>query len=311
MALCDNTSDVDFGGGSDGELTYRETLVQAAVAPAPRPTAAPPQPSSNEEVPLFKFGQHKGVQYDEITDSEPSYYYRGRSQKKPSRQLQSYLRWVEERYCPIDDNILVKKAQGGAASSTDPERVERVFPKSKGRGPARTTLMKQAWALIEKCDVCEKFDRSGSNAYYERKTCVRCGHTTKVKKDQRRSSPSTCTNAHYNALGSTKNVKRFTCTDCGEVLYEEARGTYNARKAEKQRQSVDDDFIDLGSAGHTPQKDSGPLTCIQAGAASRMLAKLVEVHARKDDSDMDSRDLHKLLDDAIDMVKETSLTCPM
>ncbi len=72
--------------------------------------------------------------------------------------------------------------------------------------------MRKSWSEIEKCEVCEKFDQSGANAYVERKTCLRCGAVTTTKHDKKIVEnpgtgqpflPTECPHRHTNHTGSS------------------------------------------------------------------------------------------------------------
>ena len=48
----------------------------------------------------------------------------------------------------------------------------------------RRELRKHLMATKEPCGQCTRFDRSGSNAVYERKMCLDCGTTTTTRRVQ-------------------------------------------------------------------------------------------------------------------------------
>ena len=82
--------------------------------------------------------------------------------------------------------------------------------------------MRKNWSELEKREACEKLDRSGTNAYVERMTRLRCGAATTEKKERKPVEhhgagqpflPTDCPHRTTNHKGSSRFTRRIYCTD--------------------------------------------------------------------------------------------------
>ena len=68
---------------------------------------------------------------------------------------------------------------------------------------------------------CKTFDRRGTNAYFEVKTCKVCGFRTKTKKDTPKTyEPDQCPHAITDKRGSSSSMSRIWCMQCNTFISE-------------------------------------------------------------------------------------------
>jgi len=212
-------------GWSDDEMAQEISSeeIEEVVPPPPRPPASEAEKGENSEAPTFRFGQYRGKSFREVTDENASYYFWGKSEKKPGKFLVEYLLWVEKMY-RVD--VRMKKL------TWEPRRRDQspgkvVLPVSRR---SKKQEMEASWATAPECDVCEEFVLTGSNAYKERKTCVKCGKVTVTKRVVQRAvdpstgkyfDPETCPHENTNYRGSSRKTSRIFCFDCCTYVCEE------------------------------------------------------------------------------------------
>ena len=90
---------------------------------------------------------------------------------------------------------------------------------------------------LEKCHTCVNFTGLGSKAYYQIKTCLDCGHSTRTRCEcVYKNDPAACKHDSTDRRGSSSFTARFFCKLCGthvdEMPQEEAR-----RRALRRRHS--------------------------------------------------------------------------
>ena len=85
---------------------------------------------------------------------------------------------------------------------------------TKGKKPPRKA---EPQPENPKCDVCTHFSSKGPNAYINKRTCIKCGHWTKTRVEEKeyKHDERHCKHENFNCLGSTKEMKVFNCLDCG------------------------------------------------------------------------------------------------
>ncbi len=150
--------------------------------------------------------------------------------------------------------------------------------------------------------MCEKFDRSGTNAYVERTTCLRCGAATTEKKEKMPVEnpsagqpflPTDCPHRNTNRQGSSRMTRRTYCTDCNSYVHEEPQGL--PRSDEKS------------SARRAPSRDVRPnpsLNKAQLLELATTLPPLIKLHARtmQEDDPITKRQAEQVVSDAIDII---------
>ena len=91
-------------------------------------------------MPIFKFGQHKGLDFDTVTQDNPTYYFWDKRQKLPSKYLNEYLTRVEENYevDAADKTLKNRRTQDTCEATCDAEP----STKPKTRKSKRSEMMK-------------------------------------------------------------------------------------------------------------------------------------------------------------------------
>ena len=145
------------------------------MAPRMRRSAAsatmrdnPPPGSST----LFTFGQHRGLTYERVVHTYPGYVLWGQREKCPSKNLADFLAWVHEDYIVTDSEPIEVTRREHPLSETPVPVLEQPALSSTG-GPSFYVTCRRG---------CKEFNRSGSNAYIDMRTCKKCGAVTKTKK---------------------------------------------------------------------------------------------------------------------------------
>ncbi len=163
--------------------------------------------------------------------------------------------------------------------------------------------MRKNWSEIDKCEVCEKFDRGGANAYVERTTCLRCGTATTEKKENTPVEdpgtgqpflPTDCPHRNTNHKGSSSLTRRTYCTDCNSYVHEELLGL--PRSDEKN-----------SSARRAPSRDVRPnpsLNKAQLPELATTLPPLIKLYARKMQKEevMTQRQIEQIMSVAVDII---------
>ncbi|OLP90155.1 hypothetical protein AK812_SmicGene28317 [Symbiodinium microadriaticum] len=131
---------------------------------------SPPPGSST----LFTFGQHRGLTYERVVHTYPGYVLWGQREKCPSKNLADFLAWVREYYVVKDSEPIEVTRRERPLSETPVPVLEQPAAPSTG-GPAFYVTCRGG---------CKEFNKSGSNAYTDMRTCKKCGAVTKTKKEK-------------------------------------------------------------------------------------------------------------------------------
>ena len=87
-----------------------------------------------------------------------------------------------------------------------------------------STVRGESPAIVAHCQECVDFDRKGSNAWYDRFTCIDCGKVTTYPRGERTQDPSSCPHTDVDHRGSGPRLHRTFCKMCqtyiGEVPQE-------------------------------------------------------------------------------------------
>ena len=75
---------------------------------------------------------------------------------------------------------------------------------------------------------CKEFNRSGSNAYIDMRTCKKCGAVTKTKKEKPVIDQATCLHGVTERTGSSRKTSRLKCKLCGMLLDEQPQDAQEA-----------------------------------------------------------------------------------
>jgi hypothetical protein len=147
-----------------------------------RRTRVPASAQGSESLPdgsdnKFTFGQHVGLSYHEVLHNYPGYYLWGKEQKSPSKGLADFLDWATENY---------------EVDGESNEVIPRMLPLEEASSIARSSHEKRTGSgkqmppnpPLSKCGKCTRFTALGSNAYIQVKTCLDCGHQTRIKREQ-------------------------------------------------------------------------------------------------------------------------------
>ena len=147
-----------------------------------RRTRVPASAQGSESLPdgsdnKFTFGQHVGLSYHEVLHNYPGYYLWGKEQKSPSKGLADFLDWATENY---------------EVDGESNEVIPHMLPLEEASSIARSSHEKRTGSgkqmppnpPLSKCGKCTRFTALGSNAYIQVKTCLDCGHQTRIKREQ-------------------------------------------------------------------------------------------------------------------------------
>ena len=271
---------------------------------------------------VFGFGKHRGRTYLQVLQAETGYFFWGLRQHNPSPDLLKFVTWVENNFIIDYESMSVATPDNQDSFQADTSGVY-----TGNRSPTSKEAKKQAEAerkrllrirRIEtpKCEKCSEFEYVGSNAYYIRRTCLRCGAITKEPRPQsNRMDPETCPHLNVSAKGSTKLVRRTTCKDCGQILAEEPQISYKQRVAEAAASGGVVTSSIPASAVQARRSDDIILTPDQVSNATRLFAKMASKSVASSGT-INETTLKTLLEDAIDLVVEedsvasTTQACP-
>ena len=159
----------------------------------------------------FTFGQHVGMTFHEVMHKYPGYYLWGKEQKSPSKNLATFLDWATVNY-EVD-----------AESHEVLPRTMPVVPRLPRSSHEKTTggRRKPPNPPLEQCATCVQFTSLGSNAYYQIKTCLDCGHSTRTKRELKPTKdPVTCKHEDIDRRGSSRYTARFFCKLRGATVDE-------------------------------------------------------------------------------------------
>ena len=124
----------------------------------------------------FTFGQHVGLTYHEVMHKYPGCYLSGKDQKSPSRLLANFLDWATDHYeVDQETNEVLPRLEPVGDVPRLPTRVTHAHSLSGRKKPPHPPL--------EKCHTCFNFTGLGSNAYYQIKTRLDCGHSTRTRRE--------------------------------------------------------------------------------------------------------------------------------
>ena len=168
---------------------------------------SPPPGSST----LFTFGQHKGLTYERVVHTYPGYVLWGQREKCPSKNLADFLAWVHEYYIVTDSEPIEVTRREHPLSETPVPVLEQPAAPSTG-GPAFYVTCRGG---------CKEFNKSGSNAYIDMRTCKKCGTVTKTKKEKPVIDQTTCLHGVTERTGSSRKTSRLRCKLCGMLLDEQ------------------------------------------------------------------------------------------
>ncbi|OLP87405.1 hypothetical protein AK812_SmicGene31376 [Symbiodinium microadriaticum] len=112
--------------------------------------------------------------YERVVHTYPGYVLWGQREKCPSKNLADFLAWVHEYYIVTDTEPIEVTRREHPLSETPVPVLEQPAAPSTGDP-----------ALFVPCrGGCKEFNKSGSNAYIDMRTCKKCGTVTKTKKEK-------------------------------------------------------------------------------------------------------------------------------
>lgn len=222
------------------------------------------------------------------------YYFWAKTQNSPGKFLVEYIEWVENHYT-VDEEAKSLKHDDETFVLV-PEPGPDTARRSRKSNRERLRLIPRD---AEKCKECTVFDRSGSNAFQERKACLDCGAVTIVKYEKSIGvDPETCLHENVNRPGSSKTVSRTFCLDCRTYINEEpqtelTRGTRGPNSVGPQRVPVD-------------TRPNPELAAEQALKVAKTFPCLLKAHVRRmsEGAKITQRELEAILTDAADIAIE-------
>lgn len=147
----------------DRDGPQRYPYVQVPVAELPVAT------------PVFRFGQYKGMDFRVVTQEESQYFFGTKKQTRPGKFLAEYIRWVEDNYvADMDKKTLHDKSDSSGFAFAAADQAGGGQPSTRTR-ISKKAYLRAIWVRVNPCETCLEFDYSGSNAFTERKTCLKCG----------------------------------------------------------------------------------------------------------------------------------------
>ena len=220
-------------GTSHAMMAYKAGATPKSSA-APRLSPSQVRDLGSQVVPpggnqRFKFGQHTGLSFEEVTWKYPGYAVWGFKEKKPSLYLAAYLDWVRNYYEIDEDTVEVTRREipldrmgPSQASGPSGQGAQVSAPASSSHYTAKKKPPNPP--LPVKCRVCKDVSTHGTNAYVTVRTCRDCGHVEKIKKTQPEKKDITqCSHENTSRLGSSRSTMRVFCKDCGNFIDEMPR----------------------------------------------------------------------------------------
>ena len=249
----------------------------------------------------FTFGQHEGLTYHEVMHKYPGYYVWGKEQKSPSRLLANFLDWATEHY-EVDQTtheIMPRLEPIGEV----PRMPTSSHDKTKG------CRKKPPHPPLEQCRKCVSFTGLGSNAYYQIRTCLDCGHMTKTKREPvYKNNPETCKHESIDRRGSSKFTARFFCKLCGthvdEMPQSEAR---RRQQLSHEITTLPSAAIDTAERVIQSEKDDVCLTIEGAVQMMHMFQQDVETELQGSNGEpVRASVIYEILGNCIEAVREAA-----
>ena len=155
---------------------------------------------------LMQGDQYKGFTYNEVVLEDPEFCKWCMAKPHKSLDLQRFQAWLRSCFVDSHGTIHLKNPQHWTAVDlqTSEKKIVQEVP------------------LESRCvGGCKAFDRRGTNAYFEVKTCKVCGFRTKTKKDAPKTyEPDQCPHAITDKRGSSSSMSRIWCMQCNTFISE-------------------------------------------------------------------------------------------
>ena len=114
---------------------------------------------------------------------------------------------------------------------------------------------------LEQCATCVRFTSLGSNAYYQIKTCLDCGHSTRTKRELKPTKdPATCKREDIDRRGSSRYTARFFCKLRGATVDEMPQSEARRRQVAQALATLPSAAVDTAERVVQDEKEDACLT---------------------------------------------------
>ena len=153
---------------------------------------------------VFQIGQFKGKTYWDVLHRQPQFYVWAKKEGSRVLGIQQYVQWVDQFF----------EFRGGEIFLRDePVQPPPALPGSTKKGTAKATPPSPP--LPNKCQNCQEFSFRGSTGYTIRRACLRCGHSSTEKREEKpQYKPEDCPRESTDNRRSSRSTHRVWRKQC-------------------------------------------------------------------------------------------------